>query len=597
MAAVIQLRAVTKTYPGETTAALASTDLTIRRGEVTLLMGPSGSGKTTLISIMGGILRPTSGEVWIAGQEISRLSERRMPPIRLKHIGFIFQGFNLMPTLSVKENVELALSLHGVRGARARARSLELLESVGLAGKAAAFPADLSGGQKQRVAIARALSGDPDVVLADEPTAALDSASGRLVMEQFRGLAERGRAVVVVSHDNRIVEFADRIIRIEDGRISSDSGVDLLEDSMSDSLEADESAHFSKPHRLPQWLAVLPLLATVSIATRSWHPTAAVAAAPAAAKAIAAAILPPAVPKVSLVAAAGRVEPMSDEVKIGSPVAGRLRVLIKEGQVLSAGQVIAMVENRDLAARLAQAEAGVALRNAELRKVESGTTAQERQSAEVAVKEARALLQSAQAEAGQRKSLLASGDVSRAELERSLREVNLAEIRLSKAMVTAEAAKSPARVHDLEGAKAQVDAAKAQVDEARALLERTVVRAPFAGVVLKRYRRTGEDVGPGGDPIISFGDTSRLAVRMDLDEADVGKIKLGDLAYCTAQAFGNRRFAGRVVQISQQLGRKNIETGDPAEKVDTRVLETLIALDGKPQLPVGLRVVAFVESR
>ncbi len=337
MAAVIQLRAVTKTYPGETTAALASTDLTIRRGEVTLLMGPSGSGKTTLISIMGGILRPTSGEVWIAGQEISRLSERRMPPIRLKHIGFIFQGFNLMPTLSVRENVELALSLHGVRGARARARSLELLESVGLAGKAAAFPADLSGGQKQRVAIARALSGDPDVVLADEPTAALDSASGRLVMEQFKGLAERGRAVVVVSHDNRIVEFADRIIRIEDGRISSDSGVDLLEDSMSDSLEADESAHFSKPHRLPPWLAVLPLLATVSIATQSWHPTAAVAAAPAAAKAIAAAILPPAVPKVSLVAVKG----VPDD-KLGEEV--KAYVVLKPGETATVDEIMAFAQ-------------------------------------------------------------------------------------------------------------------------------------------------------------------------------------------------------------------------------------------------------------
>jgi putative ABC transport system ATP-binding protein len=140
--------------------------------------------------------------------------------VRLENIGFIFQGFNLFPTLTAGENVELSLDLKGVRGGRARRRAAELLEQVGLGDKYDSFPSDLSGGQKQRVAIARALAGDPEIILADEPTAALDSHSGRTVMRMLRALAhDRGRAVVIVTHDNRVVEFGDRTVHIEDGRI------------------------------------------------------------------------------------------------------------------------------------------------------------------------------------------------------------------------------------------------------------------------------------------------------------------------------------------------------------------------------------------
>ena len=195
-------------------------DLDVYSGEVTLLMGPSGSGKTTLISIMGAILRPTSGSVKIAGREISRLPERELPAVRLRHIGFVFQGFNLFPALTAAENVELALKLKEVRGAEARQRARALLDSMGMTEKYGAFPADLSGGQKQRVAIARALAGQPDIVLADEPTAALDGDSGRSVMRMLRGLArDQGRAVMIVTHDPRVLEFADRVVRIEDGRL------------------------------------------------------------------------------------------------------------------------------------------------------------------------------------------------------------------------------------------------------------------------------------------------------------------------------------------------------------------------------------------
>ena len=222
----ISIRDVTKFYGEGATAfrALDSVSLEVERGEVMLLMGPSGSGKTTLISILGCILRATSGSVKILGEEVTRLSEKQLPRIRLQNIGFIFQGFNLFPTLTAGENVELALDLKGQRGPAATAQAAAYLEQVGLGKKYKSFPADLSGGEKQRVAIARALATEPQVILADEPTAALDSQSGRLVMEMVRDLAHRhGRAVVVVTHDSRVLEYGDRVVHIEDGRISSDA--------------------------------------------------------------------------------------------------------------------------------------------------------------------------------------------------------------------------------------------------------------------------------------------------------------------------------------------------------------------------------------
>jgi putative ABC transport system ATP-binding protein len=222
MQEVISVRDVTKVY-GEGPAqvpALHGVDLQVNRGEVVLLMGPSGSGKTTLLSIMGCILGATSGSVKISGREVTQLSEKELPQIRLQHIGFVFQGFNLFPTLTVGENVELSLDLKGVRGEKARSEARRLLEQVGLAEKYDTFPSDISGGQKQRVAIARALAGSPDLILADEPTAALDSQTGRNVMLMMRELAHKHeRAVVVVTHDSRVLEFGDRIVRMEDGRI------------------------------------------------------------------------------------------------------------------------------------------------------------------------------------------------------------------------------------------------------------------------------------------------------------------------------------------------------------------------------------------
>lgn len=221
----IEVKNLVKTYgAGETaTHALKGVDLDVFESELLLLLGASGSGKTTLISIMGCILSANDGSCKISDEETIGLSQTKLQKIRLENIGFIFQGFNLFPALTAQENIEIALDLKGVRGGEAKRKSAELLERVGLGEKLKTLPADLSGGQKQRVAIARALAGEPKIILADEPTAALDSTSGKLIMDLLQELAhEKNRAVVVVTHDNRIFDYADRIVEIEDGRIKEE---------------------------------------------------------------------------------------------------------------------------------------------------------------------------------------------------------------------------------------------------------------------------------------------------------------------------------------------------------------------------------------
>jgi putative ABC transport system ATP-binding protein len=201
-------------------SALTEASLDIAPGQVTLIEGPSGSGKTTLISILGLLLRPTAGEVWLEGRDVANLTERDLPGLRARNFGFVFQGFNLFAALTALDNVAVAIQMKAPAIKNPRAEARRLLELVGLGSRVHHLPGDLSGGQKQRVAIARALAGNPPIIIGDEPTAALDTQTALSVMELLRELASsHGRAVVVVTHDPRLEKFADRVVRVEDGRI------------------------------------------------------------------------------------------------------------------------------------------------------------------------------------------------------------------------------------------------------------------------------------------------------------------------------------------------------------------------------------------
>lgn len=213
---------VTRVYgrPPNQITALDGVDFTVGKGELVALMGPSGSGKSTLLTIAGGLESPSSGSVDLDGTDLWSLSQSRLAEVRRRTIGFVFQDFNLLSGLTAIENISAPLELDGRSAKQARPQAVERLAAVGLADRAEAFPDDLSGGERQRVAIARALVGDRKMLLADEPTGALDSATGREVMSLLRDACTPTTAVVVVTHDEAVADWADRVVTIADGRIS-----------------------------------------------------------------------------------------------------------------------------------------------------------------------------------------------------------------------------------------------------------------------------------------------------------------------------------------------------------------------------------------
>ncbi|MEN3614553.1 ABC transporter ATP-binding protein [Plantactinospora sp. ZYX-F-223] len=221
----LRARGLTRRYGSNNTLvrAVDEVDLDVPAGQTLAIMGPSGCGKSTLLHLLGGLQRPTGGQVWLAEHRIDTMSERALARLRRDSVGFVFQSFHLMDELTAVENVELAALLAGQSPGRARKRAMYLLDRVGLADRAAHLPSALSGGQRQRVAIARALSNEPLVVLADEPTGNLDSSATLEVLRLFEALRAAGQTLVVVTHDARITAVADRVISMRDGAFADDN--------------------------------------------------------------------------------------------------------------------------------------------------------------------------------------------------------------------------------------------------------------------------------------------------------------------------------------------------------------------------------------
>jgi putative ABC transport system ATP-binding protein len=225
MAPVLEAKNLAKTYEtgGAKVLGLRGVDISIERGEFVAIMGPSGCGKSTLLNLLAGLDRPTAGEVWLDGARIDGLSETDLARLRRRKVGFVFQFFNLVPTLTAVENVELPLLLVGRRRRDARRSANELMSDLGIPGKTEAAPAELSGGEQQRVALARALANRPDIVLADEPTGNLDSVAARDVLGLFREARSRGQTLLLVTHDASVASAADRVITLRDGLVADES--------------------------------------------------------------------------------------------------------------------------------------------------------------------------------------------------------------------------------------------------------------------------------------------------------------------------------------------------------------------------------------
>jgi len=306
------------------------------------------------------------------------------------------------------------------------------------------------------------------------------------------------------------------------------------------------------------------------------------------------------VPSEFLIAAAGRVEPGSEDIKLASELNGKLKtMLVEEGDHVQRGQVMAELENSDYRAQVEAAAAEVRQREAELRKVINGARTQERREALSTVAEAQAVMNNAQSEMERRQKLFAAGVISREESDRYLKEYEVAKARYEEMSQHHNLVAADAREEDRAMAEANLNLAKARLDEARAVLDKTYLKAPIDGTVLRKFHRAGESVSNSAtspDPIFTVGDKRALRVRVDVDEADVSKLTLGQAAYVTADAYGNKRFAGRVVRVGQELGRKNVRTDEPTERVDNKILETLVELDNGVELPVGLRVNAYIVS-
>ncbi len=297
-----------------------------------------------------------------------------------------------------------------------------------------------------------------------------------------------------------------------------------------------------------------------------------------------------------VVVAAGRTEPVTEEIEIAPEMDGRLRVLVQEGDKIRSGQLVAQLENSDFAARIAVAKAAIAEREAAVARARVGSRPMEKREAAAQVREAEAVLENARIERDRRAGMLSLGAVTKTELDAADREFNVAKARVEAMKEHLALVENDVRPEDVRRAEVAVDLAKAQLVEAQAMLTKTLIHSPIAGVVLRRHKRTGESA-TAGTPILTVGDTSRMNVRVEVDETDVARVALGMKAWVTAPAYGERKFTGKVTRVGLILGRKKIRTDAPTERLDAKVLETLVELDEPAGMPVGLRVDAYVEGR
>lgn len=298
------------------------------------------------------------------------------------------------------------------------------------------------------------------------------------------------------------------------------------------------------------------------------------------------------------IAGPGRVEPISEDIQLGTQLGGKLKAVeVLEGDAVRRGQVLAVLDNDDYSAQLASAAAQVEAKEAALRKVTNGARAQERDEALAGVRQAQAVMANAEADLSRRRELYQSGVISREELDHYTREYDVAKQQYQEKSNRHSLLNTAPREEDIAFAEADVRLAKANEAEAKARYDKTFIKSPIDGVVLRTHHRVGESVmnsATAPDPVLTIGDAHLLRVRVDIDETDVNRVRVGQSAYVTADAYGQQKIWGHVVRVGELLGPKTVRTDEPTERVDRKFLEVLVQLELGAQLPVGLRVDTFI---
>jgi ABC-type lipoprotein export system ATPase subunit/multidrug resistance efflux pump len=569
----------------------------VRPGECVYLAGPSGSGKTTLLSILGCILSPDRGQLQILGKDLQALGPEGKIELRRDRLGFMFQRFQLIRGLTALENVCVPLALRGVTSRVARIRGMALLDAVGLTNKAAVHPAQLSAGQCQRVALARALVGDPQLILADEPTASLDAHNGLEIMELLRRLiAEEGKTAVVVTHDQRIFRFADRILWLDDGQLAESSASDVPSVSLPSAFMPPRPFAGPPPIALGRHIAMRKRVL--------WSCTAVLASVLVSAGFVTdpASQLHANRPEEPLlqhsIFAAGRIEGASTEIGLRPELTGRIaELLVREGQFVEAGAVLLRLDDRQYQQEVALAEAELALTQAQLDRLVNGAHKQQRAEADALCKAKLAELERTELDWQRTQSLLKSRVVSQQEADNQRTLVASVTKEAEAAKARLELLNAPARADEIRIDQVHIQAAQARLELARVQLDHTQLRAPRSGQILKADVELGELAGPNSaEPIIVMADTSSFRVRAHVEELDAPRVQIGMKAVVTADGMPGEQLYGRVIRLSPRMGHKEMSSDRPNERFDTKTREVWVSLEPGPSLVVGLRVDVMIDA-